>query len=142
MSYDLAVFEPRDELRYRKAFDEWYDRTTDWEKNFNYYNPENVTGPLRLWLTEFTKAFPPLNGPMAPPIEQLTAGIRTADHNVARDLIYIAFSWSDAELAYRTCFDLAKRFRVAFLDASGDEGAVWFPTENGSLEIVHAYSDE
>lgn len=141
MSYDLAVFEPRDELRSRTTFDAWYDETTDWDDKVDYNDPNNARGALRAWFDEMIQTFPPMNGPLALSIEQLSRGAAAADYGIARDLIYLGFSWSQVELAYETCFALAEKHGVGFLDASGDEGAAWFPGANGQLQIVHRHGD-
>ena len=36
MSYDLVVFEPREELRERSTFLNWYDSRTDWKDTLDY----------------------------------------------------------------------------------------------------------
>jgi hypothetical protein len=142
MSYDLAVFDPRSELRDRAVFENWYDERTEWDDGLDYNDPTNATPALQAWLLEIRQRFVPMNGPFAPEYPGEKVGELTADYTIARDLIYVAFSWSDVETAYATCIELAKKHRVGFLDASGDEGAAWFPSSEGAFEIVHTAPQE
>ena len=133
MSYDLAVFDPRKELQERAVFDDWYDERTEWEEELDFNEPSNATPSLQAWFHEMRLTFAPMNGPYQGKIEDEP----TADYTICSDLIYVAFSWSDVEKAYELCFKLAQRHRVGFLDASGEEGAAWFPSASGALEIIH-----
>jgi hypothetical protein len=97
---------------------------------------------LQAWFHEIRQTFVPMNGPLAPEYPGETEGELVADYTICNDLIYVAFSWSDAERAYERCIELAQKHGVGFLDASGDEGAAWFPSASGTLEIVHRSSAE
>jgi hypothetical protein len=136
MSYDLAVFEPRDELRERSTFLSWYHARTGWKDGLDYSDPRNATAGLQAWYREMIGAFPPLNGPDRPAdMEECTA-----DYCVGADIIYVAFSGGRGELAYDTTARLAAKHGVGFFNASGDS-AVWFPTSDGRLEIAHEHRD-
>jgi len=137
MSYDLAVFDPRKELRDRGEFENWYDERTEWEDDLDFNEPSNATPALQAWFHEMRLTFKPMNGPLAPEEPGSTAGELIADYTICTDLIYVAFSWGDVEKAYELCLELARKHQVGFLDASGEEGAAWFPSGDGSLEIVH-----
>ena len=142
MSYDLAVFDPRQELRDPQVFYRWYDERTEWEDDLDYNDPSNLSAALRAWFDEIRAIFPPMNGPHAARSTDNEASENTADFTLANDIVYVAFRWPQAEIAYETCIRLAERHGVGFLDASGNEGAAWFPNENGSLEVLHTAEDE
>ena len=137
MSYDLAVFDPRPELRDRATFEDWYDERTEWEDELDYNDPANTTPSLQGWFHEMRQVFAPLNGPFAPADAGEGATDKLADYTIGPDIIYVAFSWSSTEEAYELCLRLADKHGVGFLDASGPEGAAWFPSPVGPLEVVH-----
>jgi hypothetical protein len=137
MSYDLAVFDPRLELRDRTSFEAWYDERTEWEDGLNYDNPENASTALRAWFHEIRQTFRPINGPLSRDGAGEKVGDRFADYTIARDIIYVAFSWDDAEFAHAKVKELAAKHGVGFLDASSMDGAAWFPASESSLELVH-----
>lgn len=66
MSYDLAVFDPRPELRDRGAFIDWYESRTMWADGLDYSEPSNATPALQAWFREAVEAFPPLKGRLRP----------------------------------------------------------------------------
>lgn len=142
MSYDLAVFDPRPELRDARQFRSWYEQSTEWSGELDYDSPEKLTPGLKRWFEEMAVAFPPLNGPLA--YEGDDEGVRSAqaDYTLGRDIIYAAFGWSKADEAYEACLRLAEKHGVGFLDVSGEQGAAWFPDASGALQVVHAAGDE
>jgi hypothetical protein len=141
VSYDLAVFDPRSELRDREAFETWYDERTEWEEDLNYNDPANATPALQAWFHEMRQIFVPLNGPLADPRAGEDPDVKCADYSIASDIIYITFSWSETQEAYEQTKRLAEKHHIGFLDASGDEGAAWFPSISGTLEVVHTTSE-
>jgi hypothetical protein len=132
MSYDLAVFEPRAELRIRPAFLTWYRDRTSWKGGRDYSDPANAALALQAWYREMIQTFPPLNGPDRPEDMDLCA----ADYSTGPDIIYVAFSGGRAADAYETTFHLASRHGIGFFNASGN-GEAWFPGANGQLELIH-----
>jgi hypothetical protein len=137
MSYDLAVFDPRSELREREIFERWYDERSEWEDGLNYNEPSNATPRLQAWFHELRQTFVPMNGPLSPKESEATGAERFADYTISTDLVYVAFSWSAAEEAHALCKELAQKHGVGFLDASSFDGAAWFPTKGGGIELVH-----
>jgi hypothetical protein len=134
MSYDLAVFDPRMELRERSAFLTWFDGRTSWDGGVDYFDPSNATPALQAWYREMVSAFPPLNGPDRPANMEHC----TADYSIATDLIYVGFSKTSGGLAYETMLRLAAKHGVGFFDVSGN-GAVWFPKTDGKIEMLHEH---
>lgn len=143
MSYDLAVFDPRADLRERGAFYEWYDATTEWEDGYDYSDPSHATEALRNWFMEMIQTFPAMNGPFAPDgTDETVWDSRAADYCIAPDIIYVTFGWSQAEAAYEACKRLAEKHGVGFHDVSSREGSAWFPGAGGKLVVVHQAEDE
>jgi hypothetical protein len=105
MSYDLAMFQPRTELRNRPAFLAWYEDRTSWNGRLDYSKLPNVTAASQAWYRKMIKTFPPLNGPNQPEDVALCA----ADYSVGLDIIYVAFSGERGAGAYETMFRLASR---------------------------------
>ena len=141
MSYDLVVFDPRDELRDRAAFEAWYDQADEDESTTDTHDPLQATSGLQAWFHEMREHFVPMNGPWSPADWDDPRMAKAADYSFGPDMIHISFSWSQAEEAYELCWQLAAKHRVGLLDASGLEGAAWFPTEDGQFEQVHVAAD-
>ncbi len=79
--------------------------------------------------------FPPMNGPFAKeelPEEEASA----SDYSIGKQIIYIAFAWSKAEIAYQTVADLAAKHGLGFFNASSPEEEVWLP-KSGRLTLAH-----
>jgi hypothetical protein len=79
MSYDLAVFDPRKELRERSAFLKWYHERTSWSDGLDYFDPGNATPAMQAWYRDLISTFPPLNGPDRPANIELCA----ADYGIS-----------------------------------------------------------
>jgi hypothetical protein len=63
----------------------------------NYNDPGNATPELQAWFHEIRQTFVPMNGPLAPDDVGEKEGELAADYTICRDLIYVTFSWGDAE---------------------------------------------
>lgn len=136
MSYDLLVFAPRAAPADRGAFLEWWEAQSEWAEGHSYDDPEVSTPELRSWFFEMIKSFPPMNGPFAaeelPPDDSAVT-----DYSIGKHVIYAAFAWSEAEVAYEKVFSLAGKHGVGVLDASSDTAAVWLPDGKGGLVLAH-----
>jgi hypothetical protein len=129
MSYDLAVFEPLAELRVRSTFMQWYKSRTRWGDGLDYSNASNATPALQRWYQDMIGVFPFLDGP--------AEHEGKTEYVIGRDIIYVAFRWDKAAVAYETTRGMAEKHAVGFFNASGDRGEVWFPSTNGGLELIH-----
>jgi hypothetical protein len=136
MSYDLAVFEPRAELRTRPAFLTWFRERTSWNWGRDYSDPANAAVALQSWYREVIQTFPPLNGPDRPENMDPCA----ADYSIGPDIIYVAISGDRTADAYETMLRLASRHSVGFFNASGN-GEAWFPGSTGQLELIHQHQE-
>jgi hypothetical protein len=56
---------------------------------------------------------------------------------VGKSVIYCAFAWSKAELAYDTVFELAQKHGVGFFNVSSGNEEVWLPSK-GALNLAHS----
>ena len=128
------VFEPSSAPLDRDAFMEWYRQQTEWTESHGYDDPKVSSPGLRAWFLEIIEVYPAMNGPYAS--EGLDES-KITDYSVGREVVYAAFSWSEAEEAFRTAFSLAKKHRVGFFDVSSEQGAVWGPTPDGEFRRVH-----
>jgi len=108
MSYDLMVFEPEAAPKDYYGFLGWCAEQTKWNEGHSYNDPSVTSARLRAWFLDVIRLFPPLNGVFAEkelPEDEVTA----ADYSIGTQMIYIAFAWSNAELAYQTTLDLAAK---------------------------------
>lgn len=95
----------------------WFERQTKWAEGHSYDDPAVSTAPLRGWFLDIIQSFPPLNGPLSRddlPEDEASA----TDYSVGEAVIYCAFAWSKAELAYDSVFKLAETYGVGFVDVS------------------------
>ena len=119
-------------MRSREAFDSWYDTTSEWEDGLDHNWPGNATPALQAWFKDMTQVFSQMNGPHAPDLADTARWEKVADHCIAKDMIHVGFAWSHAEEANELSKALAEKHGLAFLDASGDEGATWFPNSQSN----------
>ena len=115
------VFDKRKRFTDRSQFLEWYNVLTKWEEDVDYNDYKHTTTNLQQWFLEMKDIVPPLNGEFASRDAELgNSSFQEGDYCIAKEAIYVAFSWSDAEKAHQIVMDLAKKHDVAFLDISGD----------------------
>ncbi|MHB9023657.1 MAG: hypothetical protein ACYC7E_05700 [Armatimonadota bacterium] len=139
MSYDLLVFDPQAPPPGRKEFMAWYGQQMESGEGHSYDNPEVSTPELRAWFLEMIEQFPAMNGPYA------TDDIdnpRMTDYSIGKSVIYVAFAWSVADIAYQTAFSLAQKHGIGFFDASSDDGKVWGPTPDGKYNCLQGGGPE
>lgn len=129
MSYTLAVFAARDELRDRAAFGAWFKAQTNWREGPLYRDASHSTPALQAWYGEMIKVFPPMDN--SPKFNEWMT-----DYTIRAHFIYIAFPPLKASVGYETAHRLAAKYAVGVYEASGD-GEAWFPTSAGGLEVLH-----
>ena len=135
MSYDLMVFEPEAAPKDHYGFLEWCAEQTKWNEGHSYNDPSVTSPRLRAWFLDVIRLFPPLNGVFAQkelPEDEATA----ADYSIGTQMIYIAFAWSKAELAYQTTLDLTAKHGLGFFNISSQDEEVWLPA-GGRLIPAH-----
>ena len=121
MSYDLMVLDKHKRFTNKRDFLSWYDAVTKWSDDVNYDDYRHATPSLQNWFLAIKDIVPPLNGEFAPSDENLGNGeFQEADYSIAKEAIYAAFAWSDAERVHSIVAELAKQCDVAFFDISND----------------------
>jgi len=141
MCYDLAVFDPAAAPHDKAEFLVWYYQKADWSESHDYNDPAVSTATLRAWFLEMITEFPMMNGPYAAdPLDPDDS--RVTDYSVGQAMIYVAFRWSQAEVAYETMFRLAAKHGVGLFDVSSADGKVWRPDGNGQLSCIYAATAE
>lgn len=118
------VFDPAIAPRNRDDFLRWYDVQTAWGEDHSYEDPQITTPSLAGWFAEMSEAFPPMNGPHA---SDDYDNPNVTDYSIGRSVIYAAFPWSVAELAFGEFIRLATKHSVGFFDVSGEDGGIRFP---------------
>lgn len=101
----------------------WYELQTDWRDDQAYDDPDICSPALRAWFLDMIVAFPPLNGPHA----IADSPLALTDYSIGRDVIYIAFAWSQADAAFEQCNALVAKHGVGLFNPSSIEGRVCFP---------------
>lgn len=127
MSYDLMVFEASAAPRGRAEFEVWYSAQTEWTEPHDYSDP-NVTSPaLRKWYEAITQTFPNMNSSEL--AEEDFDSAHPSDYSIGKNVIYVAFAWTQAENAYSLVRQLAVECAVGFYDVSDDQGGqeIYFP---------------
>ena len=110
----------------KEDFLNWYNKVTEWEDDLDYNDYKHATPELQKWFLEMKDIFPPLNGEFAPSDDEVDEGEHyMCDYCIAKDAIYCAFAWSDAEDAYKLSQEKAKTHDVAFYDI--DSARVYYP---------------
>ena len=121
MSYDLMVLDKRKRFKAKDDFLEWYDALTEWSEDIDYNDYRHATPNLQSWFLEMKAIVPPLNGEFAPSDDELGNGrFQEADYSIAKEAIYAAFAWSDAEEVHALVSDLARKNDLAFFDISAN----------------------
>lgn len=138
MSYDLMVFDPAAAPAGRDAFMEWYDRQTEWEEDHDYQDPTVSAPILQAWMAEMVLQLPSWD---QIDDEDQYDGPNASEYNTGKSIIYIAFSWSNAELAHELTFQLAKKHRLGFFDIGAPGADVWMPTPDGGYAVAHREGD-
>jgi hypothetical protein len=119
MSYDLMVLDKHKRFTDRIHFLEWYDELTQWQEDIDYNDYKHATSNLQQWFLDMKDIVPPLNGEFAPQDEDLgKSRFQEGDYSIAKEAIYVAFAWSDAEQIRPIVEELAKKHDVAFFDIS------------------------
>lgn len=131
MSYDLMVFETTKVPATKKEFMAWYETQVEWGEDHDYQTIRVSSPALQSWFLEMKETFPPMNGEYAPDFKLLdedeTLEQRLTDYSIGRDMIYAAFSWSEADEAYEKMHALAQKHQVGFFDVSTEDGDILLP---------------
>lgn len=126
MSYDLMVLDKHKRFERKEDFNDWFEKVTNWEEDLDYNDYKHATHELQEWFLDMKDTFPPMNGEFAPSDDEVDEGEHsTCDYAIAKEAIYCAFAWSDADDAYKLAQENAKKHDVAFYDI--DSARVYYP---------------
>jgi hypothetical protein len=138
MSYDLMVFNKEVAPNNSDDFIKWYYIQTEWNEGLDYNEPQNASIELQNWFRDIIKTFPPLNGPLA---SNDFDNNYASDFSISKNIIYVAFSWSVAEEAYKTMYELAEKHGVGFFNVSSDSSEIFIPIEGKLKSIDNLYKN-
>ena len=116
------VFEPTAAPSEPGAFLAWYQAQTRWDEPHNYNDPVVASERLAAWFGDMIRVFPPMNAPLR---SSNPTDSKVTDYSIGSTVIYAAFSWSQASLAYSEVVRLAAAHRVGFYYVSGDSKIIW-----------------
>lgn len=122
MSFDLMVLDKRKRFSKKGEFLKWYDTVTEWSDDVDYSDYRHTTPSLQKWFLAMKDIVPPLNGEFATLDENSRKSeFQESDYCIAKEAIYVAFAWSDAEKIHPLVAELAKKNDVAFFDISRNQ---------------------
>jgi hypothetical protein len=125
MSYDLLAFDPNVAPRDREAFKEWWAVQAQWGEDHGYNDPSVTTPELQRFYGLMTSDFQDI-GSLS---DEEDVGSRTSDYSIGKSVIYVAFPWPEADLAYNKFRESAVQSGVGFYEVSTDQGMeeLFFP---------------
>lgn len=121
MSYDIAVFAT--ETVDDDGFEAWFEEQAEWGEDHDYTDPAVTSVALRTFYDALAQEFPPMNGPDA---DEDVDDPRLADYSIGRELLYVAFGWSQARAAQAACLRIAAATGVA-VGLVSDDGHIVRP---------------
>lgn len=138
MSYDLMVFDKHKRYSTCEEFLEWYNNQMCSMEMVDTNDYRHAISNLQSWFLEMKDIVRPLNGVFAASDEEMDSGdFFEADYCIAKDFIYVAFAWSDAERVFSLVKDMSLKHDVALYDVSGS-GDIIYPdgiVKNIQLEV-------
>lgn len=131
MSYDICVYNKKRAPKSVDGFHKWFGDNTNWNSNSDYDDISIASKELQDWYKYMLCYFPAMNGRDAKKSSEdyaTTNGVdidvaadNSADYSINTDIIYVAFSYSQAENAYKLGADKAKELGLGFYDPREDE---------------------
>lgn len=96
MSFDLFVFERRENLKTSEDVVRFMEAFTRYEEEKDYDSLAGCSETISVWARKMFEKFPPMNGEYAPPDEEAFAteesGARMTDYSLGKHGVYCAFS--------------------------------------------------
>lgn len=130
MSYDLCVFNKRKAPRKKEKFDRWYENATCWDGNSSYDDASVASKNLQKWYEFMLQHFPAMNGRDSERSIERFAEVNkidvdeaidhAADYAIGKDLIYVAFGYSQADKAFRLGIAKARELGLGLYDPQED----------------------
>ena len=108
------IFDPSKTPSEKESFDNWFQTQTDWSDDVDYDSPNDLNINLSSCFRELIKKFPPMNGELAVPDEEMDD--YTTDYSLSKDFIYACFAWSVEDEAYSLAKELAVKYSLGVYD--------------------------
>lgn len=130
MSYDLCVFNRKKAPKKKEKFAQWYEKITCWEGDSSYDDASVASKNLQKWYEFMLQRFPAMNGPDSERSIERFAKVNEmdvdeaidhcADYAIDKDLIYVAFGYSQSFDAFRLGIAMARELGLGFYDPQED----------------------
>lgn len=135
MSYDIVVFVADANLKRSSDFIKWYEVQAA-QVDDKFYDDGSIANiSLQRWFEEMRLLFPPMNGSHTIDISTIDEST-LADYEIRELLIYAAFAWSQADLAFQYCFQLAEKCALGMFNVSSDKAEIWVPNKQSKLVLL------
>ena len=118
MSYDIMIIDRHPRFKDSKEFLEWYDDVIQWKEDIDYNDCEHATPHLKEWFMKMKDIVKPMNGKYALSDEEIDRCL-DADYCIAREGIYMAMGYSNADKICDIAFKLAKEYGLSYYDITG-----------------------
>ena len=118
MSYDIMIIDRHPRFKDSKEFLEWYDDVIQWKEDIDYNDCEHATPHLKEWFMKMKDIVRPMNGKYALSDEEIDRCL-DADYCIAREGIYMAMGYSNADKICDIAFKLAKEYGLSYFDITG-----------------------
>lgn len=121
-----------------KEFLEWYDDVIEWKEDLDYDDCEHATPRLKEWYMKMKDIVRPMNGKYALSDEEIDRCL-DADYCIAREGIYMAMGYSEADKICEIAFKLAKEYGLSYYDITGSN-ELYYP-DGSSLFVFPQQED-
>ena len=117
MSYDIVIFDPSLAPHDNEEFLSWIKEELQWRDDIDYNDPDNLSPELKSFFDRVRSAYPPMNGPHALDMEEISA--ETTDYSLGSAFIYCSCAWSISQKAYKYFQSNVRRHGLGFYQISG-----------------------
>ncbi len=138
MSYDIMIIDRHPRFKDSKEFLEWYDDVIEWKEDLDYDDCEHATPRLKEWYMKMKDIVRPMNGKYALSDEEIDRCL-DADYCIAREGIYMAMGYSEADKICEIAFKLAKEYGLSYYDITGSN-ELYYP-DGSSLFVFPQQED-
>ncbi|EFV13914.1 hypothetical protein [Segniliparus rugosus] len=130
MSYDIFAFDTG-AVSADEELLPWFREQAEWSEARDYSDPEGAAPELQALYRELIRLFPPLNGPHAPEVSPDQDVSQFADYCIGSQILYVGFSWSQAEQARDAFVRLGLKHGAGVCEVSATPSVIHRPAETG-----------
>ncbi len=133
MSFNLFVFERRENLKTSVEICSYMEEFTEYKEDKDYNSLEDSSEIIVNWSKKMFEKFPPLNGEYAPSEEQFhLKEIEThlTDYSIGKNAVFCAFGWDVAEEALEDIIAMADEYKAGVYDLQSNEAIYGKGIEN------------